>query len=146
MSRRARRPELIKLADDLGAVKGKRIDWYLVAEHQWRIAHPGLVENPVVPAKQRDAFYLVQDVGEVRRQKRCGVLNACGWLASGYLPWTQLVTRADGSKVRVRFASEDWTKRPGAHWKRRYYEFIKASRDAQKHLATARGRSRSRSR
>jgi hypothetical protein len=130
MSRRAKKPGLVKLARELGAADGKRIDWYVVAEYLARSARPDLVDGPAVSSNaKRDGFYLVLDVEEVRRRKRLrSIEKACYWLASGYLPYSQMVSLPDGSKkVRVRFASEDWTRRTGKHWRRRYYEFIQAN-------------------
>jgi hypothetical protein len=43
--------------------------------------------------------WLVHDVDIVRRDRRCSVLDACGYLADGYMPETLLVVVPESSKA-----------------------------------------------
>ena len=95
---------MTKFARELGAMRGKRPDWYLVAEHLAGIARPDLLDSPSNKgpgAPGIDWTMLFFDVDLVMRQKRCTITEACKELCRGYLPYCSTVTFLDGRKASL---------------------------------------------
>ena len=118
---------MLKFARELGAMRGKRPDWYLVAEHLAEIARPDLLDSPSTGPgrKGNNWFFLVTDVNLVQRQKDCSVEDACGWLVEGYLPHHVTATLPDGTQVKGRAASEKWKGREPENMRQRYYQCLR---------------------
>jgi hypothetical protein len=124
------RAAMMELAREIGAMRGGRPDWYLVAEHLAEIARPDLLESP--PKSNRptgrpkaDGFAIVLDVSAVRREKGCGVVEACKLLAQGELPHRVTAHRLDGTAVKLRVASRQWKNQDPDTLRVSYYKYLR---------------------
>ena len=124
------RAAMVELAREIGAMRGGRPDWYLVAEHLAETARPVLLESP--PESNRptgrpkaDGYAIVFDVTAVRNEKGCGVREACNLLAQGELPHRVTMRRLDGTAVKLRAASRQWKNQDPHTLRVSYYKYLR---------------------
>lgn len=95
---------MIEFAEQLGAMRGGRLDWYAVAERLAEIAKPDLLKDPPVskpvgrPKRETNLSWLYTDVRMMmrRRGRGCTIKKACELLAKGEMPHRIPVTVPPG--------------------------------------------------
>jgi hypothetical protein len=124
--RRRIRESMVQFAKEIGAIHGKRADWYAVAEHLAETYAPHLLGDlpASLPAHRPRGnwFWLVRDVGLVRQQENCTVKKACWLLAKGKA-FPNVVTLQTG--VSARMQAGKWRGMKPRTLEQRYYEWVR---------------------
>jgi hypothetical protein len=95
---------MLEFAKQIGAIRGGRPDWYVLAEHLAAIAKPDLLKDPPVskpvgrPKRETNLSWLYMDVRMMmrRRGRGCTIKRACELLAKGERPHRIPVTVPPG--------------------------------------------------
>jgi hypothetical protein len=115
MAKKRIRPGMVAFADKIGAMKGGRPDWYLVAERLAEITLPELlVEQPSGrgPGRPlRGDFLLAWEIHRTMAEYRCSARKACQRITQGKNEksetWNRLpLPTREGLKPRYTVGSE----------------------------------------
>jgi hypothetical protein len=116
-----------KFAEEIGAIRGGRPDWYAVAALLAETFAPHLLDGAPVshppgrPPKE-NWFWLAHDVELIVRQRGCTVKEACRRLAKGETPHRVRFTDGRGDRRPGRIQSGRWKGTKPLTLEQRYYE------------------------